>query len=108
MTYTGTVCPAQYALFGRVMLYISFPGQVFSISNVCVYSAASGNNPLTMLMAFFACHLPPNTPGRVITTFNSYMIAEAPCGVCTVAGILPGTVKLNGKRCTPLLKRWAW
>ena len=36
------VSPAAQALWGRRILYISFPGQVFSISDDCWYSRESG------------------------------------------------------------------
>jgi hypothetical protein len=37
-----SVSPAAQALWGIRMLYINFPGQVFSISEDCWYSRESG------------------------------------------------------------------
>lgn len=41
---TGIESPAAKALYGKVIEYMIFPGQVFSISNVWLNSSASGVN----------------------------------------------------------------
>ena len=109
-THTGILSPAQNALCGRVMLYMILPGQVFSISSVWLYSAASGSRPRTMLTVFLAVHLVPKTPDFVMIALSWYCTRlEAPL-TFRLAGSEPGTMKEKGKRWCPALKvcEWWW
>jgi hypothetical protein len=45
-----SVSPAAQALWGRRILYINFPGQVFSISDDCWYSRESGVKERTIVI----------------------------------------------------------
>ena len=69
-THIGIRSPAQKALCGRVKLYMTLPGQVFSISSVCIYSPLSGESPLTTCMGRLAEILWPNMPDLIAMAFS--------------------------------------
>lgn len=106
LTETGMVSPAAKALCGIVKAYMTLPGHVFSISRVCVYSAASGANVLDILMAFRAFQS-VDSPGRMAVALHLYSMTQLPEYVLSVAGNDPGTCKEKGKTCLPDCKVWA-
>jgi hypothetical protein len=52
-----TLSPMAQALCGIIMEYMSFSGHEFSISKVCWYSKASGENERIILMGVTASQL---------------------------------------------------
>ena len=101
-----SVSPAAQALWGRRMLYISFPGQVLSISDDCWYSRESGVKERMIVIGRTAWKFWVR-PGRWTTARSLYEIFAPPSmEVETLQGKWPPTCSWKGKLWRPALRVW--